>query len=318
MSGAGQRAHLSFCRGAHDVRLYYEWWVPPAARAMLVLVHGIGEHSGRYGPFIRYFVERGYGVAVYDQRGHGQSEGLRGHIEHFQDLLSDLAQVLQHTKSAYPDLPYFLVGHSFGGQVALNFVVRYAKGIRGLIASSPNIALKMRIPHWKRWLSRYVQHWAPKLLLRQTFPAKWLSHDAAIVEAYLRDPRVVRHVTLHTATELLQNLDVVMALAARIHVPSLFLHAGDDQICDPEATRLFFRRIPVLRKRLKVYAGMYHELFNEVDKAAVFHDMEQWLHEVLQEDRLGLGRSPDVADRSTPVPETLEPIIRGERWVGHP
>lgn len=318
MSGAGHRAHIAYCRGAHDCRLYYEWWVPPAARAMLVLVHGIGEHSGRYGPFIRYFVEHGYGVAVYDQRGHGQSEGPRGHLEHFQDLLSDLALVLQHTKSAYPDLPYFLVGHSFGGQVALNFVVRYAKGIRGLIASSPNIALKLRIPRWKRWLSRHLQHWAPKLMIRQDFQPKWLSHDATVVEAYQRDPRVTRHVTLHAAAEILHNLDVVMALAARIHVPSLFLHAGDDRICDPEATRLFFRRIPVLRKRLKVYPGMYHELFNEVDKAQVFHDIDQWLGEVLQEDRLVLGRAPEVTEPATPTLEPRAPIKRGERWVGHP
>lgn len=286
----------------HDgTKLFYQWWLPDHPKAVLVVVHGMGDHSERYGPFIRYFVERGYAVALYDQRGHGRSEGLRGHVEQFQDLLQDLAIFIQKTKEAFPKAPFFLVGHSFGGQVALNFVVRYAKGLRGLILSSPNIQLTLPIPSWQKKLA----NWARKKTLRtmrleHKINAKDLSHDQAVVDAYLKDPFVFSFVTCQTGALIMQNLDIMMALASRVHIPTMFMHAGSDVICSPEGTKAFYLRVPIPNKQLKIYDGMFHELFNEVGREQVFQDVETWLAVQLKEDaqlgRLGLKRtfSPQV------------------------
>ncbi len=293
--------------------LYYEWWMPPQPKGMLLVVHGIGEHSGRYGPFVRYFFERGYAVALYDQRGHGQSSGERGHIEHLQDLLGDLADFVEHSKRAFPQLPMFMVGHSFGGQLALNFVVRYNKNLRGIILSSPNIGLKMKLSPWRLWLGESLYRWWPRAKFGQKVHARFISRDAAIVAAYEQDPRVVRQFTMHSVIQILRNLDIVMALSARIHLPALFLHAGDDQICDPEATRQFYRRIPVARKRLKVYEGMYNEIFNEAGKEIVFRDIELWLADMLRDER---PQTIGEHAASAPAPRVHH---RGDvQWMGQP
>lgn len=307
------RATLASFRTSTGVTLYYEWWRPAFPKAVLLVVHGIGEHSGRYGPFIRHFFEQGYAVALYDQRGHGQSAGERGHIEHLQDMLGDLADFVELTKRGFPHVPLFLVGHSFGGQLALNFVVRYSKGLRGLILSSPNIGLKIEIPRWRLWIGEMLHRWFPRAGFGQKLDGQHISRDPRIVAAYQADPRVVRQFTVHAVFQILRNLDIVMALSARIHLPSLFLHAGDDQICDPEATRQFYRRIPVARKRLKVYDGMYHELFNEIGKEAVFGDIDHWITELLREDR----QQGTTAVRGTSG--LMGNAARGERqWIGQP
>lgn len=278
-------AILSYFSPVPNVRLYYEWWIPAVPKAILVVVHGIGDHSGRYGPLLRYFGERGFGVAIYDQRGHGHSEGPRGHFVHFQDLLGDLASFVQLIKEKYPGVPILMVGHSFGGQVVLNFVVRYSKGVRGIVLSSPNVQLVMKIPKWKLWISERGYRWFPKMTIKQEIDPSNLSHDPEVVQRYHEDPLVVRRITLQAGMGIVRNLDIVMALASRIHLPAFFMHAGEDKLCAPEGTRRFFRRVPVARKQLKIYDGFSHELFNEVGRDEVFHDMEEWICDLLHEDR---------------------------------
>ncbi|MBI2346843.1 MAG: alpha/beta fold hydrolase [Deltaproteobacteria bacterium] len=178
-------AQLTFFSPIDGVRLYYEWWMPPSPKAILVVVHGVGEHSGRYGPLLRYFGERGFGLAIYDQRGHGHSSGRRGHVEHFQDLLGDLAHFVQMLRERYPAVPLFLVGHSLGGQVVLNFVVRYAKGLRGIVCSSPSVQLAVPVRSWKQRLIQTMYRWVPTARVGQQIRAEDLSHDPEVVR---RDP----------------------------------------------------------------------------------------------------------------------------------
>lgn len=267
------------------LKLYTEFWIPQKPKALIVVVHGLSEHTGRYGPLIKHFYNLGYAVAVYDQRGHGQSEGERGHIASFQDLLSDLAAFLEHVRKRFPDLPLFLLGHSLGGQIALNFVVKYRMGLRGVLVSSPNLQLKMKIPAWKRWFVEKGHQALPKLKMGSEIKPEELSHDMFVVEGYKADPRVIRRYSLQSAWEILHNLDMVMAMAPRIHVPVFFAHAGDDSITDPEGTRQFYRRVPVQRKRMRIYSGFYHELVHEVGKEQVFEDMNKFMEDLLLEDR---------------------------------
>lgn len=310
-------ARISYFTPSGGPRLYYESWIPRKARAILVFVHGLSEHTGRYGPLIKSFVNNGYGVALYDQRGHGNSGGQRGHFDNFNDMLSDLAAFISMIDKANPSTPIILVGHSFGGQLALNYVVRYTKRIRGLIVSSPNIRLKMPIPKWKYWLAENLHKVMPRLAVAHSIDAKWLSHDTRVGETYLKDKKIVRKFTLRAGQEILNNLDVVMPLASRIHLPCLFLQAGDDHVCDAEAVKHFYRRIQVSRKRMKVYEGLYHELFNEVDKDIIFSDMQNWLHELLSDE----GRKEPKVAPAPVLPQIQQPheheeVERGERWTG--
>lgn len=277
-------AKISYFITPEGLKIFYQYWVPDAPKAVLVLVHGIGDHSGRYGPFVRYFVERGFAVALYDQRGHGRSDGERGHADQFQDYLQDLAQFIQMSKERFPKAPHFLVGHSFGGQIALNFVVRYAKGLRGVVLSSPNVALKLPVPNWKKKVADWAQNSMGHMRLTHPLNAKMLSHDPEVVKAYESDPLVFHHVTARLGALIMQNLEIIMAMALRIHLPTLFVQAGDDVICSPEGTKAFFQRVPIAKKQLKVYDGMFHELFNETNREQVFADVETWLNEQLKED----------------------------------
>lgn len=277
-------AEISHLKTSDGVKLFYQWWVPDAPKAVLLLVHGIGDHSGRYGSFVKFFVQRGYAVALYDQRGHGRSDGDRGHAEQLQDFIQDLAQFLQCSKERFPQLPLYLVGHSFGGQVVLNFLVRYAKGVRGVILSSPNIQLSLPVPTWKKRVADWVQHSVGHLRLGHAINPKDLSHDAAVVTAYEEDPLVFSHVTARLGAIIMHNLEIMMALAPRIHLPALFLHAGQDVICSPEGTKAFYVRVPVSKKRLIIYDDLYHELFNELDRERVFADMAHWLEEQSKEE----------------------------------
>lgn len=291
-------AILSYFKASDGLRLFYQHWVPDSPKAVLVLSHGLGDHSGRYGPFTRYFVERGFAVALHDHRGHGRSEGTRAHADQFQDFLQDLAQFVQMTKERFPGLPLFLVGHSFGGQVALNFVVRYAKGLRGIILCSPNVMLKLPVPNWKKKIADWAKDSMGRMRLSHRIDARMLSHDPDVVAAYENDSLVFTHVTARLGALIMHNLDIIMALASRIHLPALFLQARDDAICDPEGTRAFFQRVPIAKKQLKVYDGMYHELFNETNRDQVFADTEAWLNEQLKEEgQLLRPYSARTADR---------------------
>ena len=132
-------ARLKYFATSDKIKLYYELCVPDVPKAIIIFVHGLGDHIGRYPEFAKYLIHNGYGTCFYDQRGHGRSSGRRAHCKSFNDYLRDLSQIADMAHEHYPNVPMFLIGHSFGGQVAINFVARYSKGLRGVILLSPNI-----------------------------------------------------------------------------------------------------------------------------------------------------------------------------------
>lgn len=314
----GVAAKLGRFPASTGTPLYYEWWMPTACKAILVVVHGLAEHSGRYGPFIRHMVAQGFGVAIYDQRGHGQSHGEPGHVEQFQDWLTDLAQFIQFTKEAHPGVPVVLLGHSLGGQIALNFVVRYSKGLRGVIACAPNVALKWKIPRWQHAIATLLYRYVPRWRHKHRITGAELTNDPELGAQFDADPRVCRAVTLHLLGEVQRNQNLVMALATRIHLPILMLHGNADPICDPEGTRRFFRAVPVSCKRLKLYDHCFHELFSEVNRTDIYCDVVTWLDELVLDERAGAVRAADAASASAdPDPTRTFSMSRGERWAGY-
>lgn len=258
------------------LKLHYEHWSPPSHKATLVFVHGMGEHCGRYGPFVDYFTQRGYRIWLYDQRGHGRSDGKRVFVKRFETLLDDLTDYLDFSFDPGSKSPLFLVGHSFGGQVILNFLAKHPDHFQAAVASSPNLEIALTMPKWQEWLGRMIHPIWPQLKLRNlTYPDK-LSHDTEVVEAYKNDPLVSDYVTIGIGGELVKNLEGIFGLAPRIQTPLLLLHGLEDVYCSPQGTERFYQELQLEQKRLKLYEGKYHELLNEVGKEIIYEEMEKW------------------------------------------
>ena len=265
-------------KGERGSGLFYRSWRPRSSKAMLVFVHGLSEHSGRYIQTAEYFAGVGFAVYLFDLRGHGQSPGRRGDIETLGDFIEDIDTILVRARRE-ETAPAFLIGHSFGGQLVINYAagIGRSRALRGMILSSPNIRLKVRISALKQKAVRVLTGVAPTLPLLNEIPAEGLSRDPRVVEEYLGDPLVQRKVTARLGTAILRNQREILELASSIQIPSLLMHAGADQICSPEATREFFQKIPIEEKTLKIYEGFYHELFNEPEKKGVCRDVAAWI-----------------------------------------
>ncbi len=261
--------------------IYYEWWIPANPKGNIVFIHGLGDHISRYGEFTRYFASCGFGVCMFDMRGHGQSSGRRAHCKSFSDLLRDLSQFIEILHESYETVPIFLVGHSFGAQVAINFVARYSKGIRGLVALSPNIEPLVKFPNWKRWLALKLSRWIPILKFKTGISPSSFSHDENVVMQSIADPLRSWHVTARMGVEILKNLEQIKRLAFQVKLPSLFMQGGSDNVTSIEATRKFYHSILVQNKDFKSYPGLYHELLHEANRQEIFQDIEGWLNNQL-------------------------------------
>lgn len=257
--------------------LFYRFWKGEAERPVLLFVHGMGEHSGRYGHPIKYFSERGYTIYAYDQRGHGRSSGVRAYSERFARFLGDLDRVIKFIQKREGDKKLFLICHSFGAQVGLTYGTLYGNRIDGLIASSPNVRLAMPVPILKKSAGLLLSRILPKLTMDAGIDPKMISHDEEEVMAYEADPLVNRNITVRLASEMLNNQANMDKLARTFKLSCFLMHGGDDQISDHQATVEFYQTCASYDKELKVYPGLYHELFNEVDKLTIFKDMQDWL-----------------------------------------
>jgi len=256
--------------------LYYQAWRVPQTKAVLVFVHGLGEHSGRYRNPVEYFTERGYTCYAYDHQGHGRSEGQRCYAPTLRSYLKDLKLFLDYVKDHEKGEVLILVGHSLGGQIVLNYGADSGVAVLGVIASSPNVRV-FNVPKIKI-LSAKLGTWiVPRLPLPNDLDPNDLSHDPAVVKAYVTDPLVCRKITIRLAAEILTNQEKMDTLASQFRVPCLLLHGGGDRICDPRGTKEFYERIPLKDKQLKIYEGLYHEIFNEYENQQVFSDMERWI-----------------------------------------
>lgn len=270
-------ARIGQFSGRDGTKLYYEQWNPPEPKAGIIFVHGVGDHCGRYGPFTQYFLKHAYRVCLYDQRGHGKSEGKRSHVDDFESLYHDLEDYVKFCRKGSPEnLPWFIVGHSLGGQIVINFLSRFPDVFHAAVASSSNIEIALAIPGWVEKMSRKMVGVLPTMRLQGFIRPNMLSHDPKVVSAYKKDPLVSPYITIKIGVEILKNLEQIYSLCTKIKTPLLMLHGSADKVCSPEGTKRFYRELILAQKEMKIYEGMYHELFNEIKKEEVFHDVEHW------------------------------------------
>lgn len=268
--------HIKESYKGHDgLELFYQAWIPPSPRASIVILHGIGDHSSRYDHVGRHFCRLGYSVITYDQRGNGRSPGIRGHVRSFSEYLLDLKTLLEtlHIKEKL-----FVLGHSFGGLVAIRFAMDYPAYLSGIIASSPAIGLSLKVPIWKKTLAYLFDRIYPEFtFVDNAVPTAYLSHDQKICDLCDNDPLVHRLRSARFFVEFVKIYTKTSAEPDRLSTPCLFLQAGDDKIVSSSATEKFFGAICGRDKTLKIYPDFYHEILNEVGKERVFDDMAAWL-----------------------------------------
>jgi lysophospholipase len=267
-----------FIRSKDGTQLHYATLPNKDAKATLLFVHGYGEHSGRYAHVMSWFHDRGYDVAAFDYRGHGKSEGVRGHVTRYREYMDDLDAFISSNMGRLPqDRKVYLVGHSNGGLVTASYILEQPEGIDGAVLSSPMLGFAVKINPLKSLLGKAMSTLYPTLALPSEIPLDHLSTDKSVGEAYGVDPLVHKVATARWYTEALAQQAVVLRNADRIQVPILLMQAGSDKVVDAEVSQNFLAAVGSADKELRWYDGLYHEIFNETIKEEVFSDLDAWL-----------------------------------------
>ncbi len=265
--------------GFGELQLYYQSWHPDEGKSRVILpvVHGAGEHSGRYTNVVNWFVPLGYAVYAFDLRGHGRSAGPRGHINRWDEFREDVRLFLEFIHQQEADnSPVFLLGHSMGGLIVLEYALHNPQGLNGVVASGPVLA-RVGLSPILLVLAKILSGVLPRLTLNTGLDATALSRDRAVVEAYVNDPLVHSLGTPRLGTELTRAFEWVQAHAAQMQVPCLIVHGSEDRLVPPEGSRIFYEHMTLADKELREYAGYYHEVFNDVGKEQVLADVEAWI-----------------------------------------
>ena len=279
MSEAVSDSTLStFTASDGDNLAMQDWPLPEglSLRGVVVIVHGLGEHAGRYDALARRLNRWGFAVRGYDQYGHGESDGVRGALPVPARLLDDLSDVIESTRMRMEStVPLIVLGHSMGGLVAACHVAMRKLRVDGLVLSSP--ALDPGLSAFKKLLVEYLPRFAPNLTAGNGLDPDFLSHDPAVVAAYKADPLVHDRISARMARFIAEGGPMVLAHAREWTVPTLLIYAGADKLVDPRGSEAFAAAAPPKVVTTHRFDHLFHEIFNEPDAEPVFDALKQWL-----------------------------------------
>ncbi|MBL6446605.1 lysophospholipase [Fulvivirga sp. 29W222] len=259
-----------------NLKLWGQVWFPETdAKGIVILIHGFGEHIQRYDHVAKAFNKANYVLAGIDLRGHGKSEGIRGHTPSYNHLLNDLRQFTDIIKDKFSTLPLFIYGHSMGGNVTANFLLRgNEQDFTAAIITSPWLKLRFDPPKIKVAMGRLVRKIYPKYAEHNNLNPNDLSRDTAVGKAYAEDPLVNNKITTEMYFSIVEAGDWALQNATSIQTPVLTMHGTDDPITSPQASEMFARK---MTSEYKVWEGMYHEPHNELGKEEVIDTIVQWV-----------------------------------------
>ncbi len=270
--------HKEFMMKSVDrLSLFGQYWAPGGeVHGVVALVHGHGEHSSRYAPWAARFVERGVAVVTFDLRGHGRSEGKRGHSPSYVRLMEDIDILIQRAREYFPEKPLFLYGHSMGGNLVLGYAVRRCLALHGVVATSPWLRLTHDMAVPARLAVRLLRVIAPSLPIHTKLDAADISRDKEEVIKYLNDPLV--HDLITPALYLqIHDMGRKLMKGGEVNVPVLVVHGTADSITDPAGSQAFVQNASGEDIQLKLFEGLYHETHHEPDREEVFDSIYGWM-----------------------------------------
>ncbi len=248
-------------------------------RAVIILVHGHGEHIQRYIYWAELFNRENIGFTGVDLPGHGRSEGKRGHIKNF-SLFHEMIDILiNECIKTFPGVPIFLYGHSLGGVIVLDYLLKKNPKIKGSIVTAPTLRLAFEPSKAKLVLASIMKNISPGLTQLTGLPVDYLSHDRTVVENYKNDPLVHGKMSVSLFNGFMSAADYSLSHASELKIPLLLIHARDDKICSLEGSRIFASKTAMAQ--IKIWDGAYHELHNEPFKDEVFAYLLNWLNSKL-------------------------------------
>jgi alpha-beta hydrolase superfamily lysophospholipase len=266
--------------GAGGVELYRQAWQPASApNAAVVLVHGVGEHSGRYANVVDRLVGDGNAVYAYDQRGHGRSPGARVYIGSWDEYRTDLGTFIDLVKAEVDGAPVFVYGHSMGTLVVLEYLTQGSDGLAGMIISGVAIEPAGVGKPYQVVMARVLSRVTPKLSMDLGISAESLTRDPQALEAYLADPLVTSRATVRWGAESLGALDRVKQGMGSIDLPLLAVHGGADPLNRPEGAQELIDAVPNADKTLHVYPDVRHEPHNDLGHEQVAADISEWVRQ---------------------------------------
>jgi len=267
--------------GQRAIRLTHASWLPDAQpKALAILVHGYGEHMGRYKHVIEAMVEQGYAVHSLDHRGHGDSTGVRAHVERFDYFVDDLHLLVQQAKAAHAGLPCFMVAHSMGGLIGTRYALRHQDQLAGLILSGAAIQVGDDISPWIRRIATLIATLVPTLPITPATRAteSVLSRDPLVQEQFDTDPLTYKgKLRARMGLEFAKAATDARNRVAELQLPLLVMHGAEDRLTNPKGSELLYTEARSQDKTLKLWPGCRHEILNEPEKDEVIAFMLDWL-----------------------------------------
>lgn len=245
-------------------------------RAGVILVHGLGEHIGRYDHWMRKFAANNIAFTGVDLPGHGRSDGKRGHIKSYKVTTEMLNILIGEYTRTFPGIPVFLYGHSLGGGIVADYIIRNKTKVRGAVISAPWLRLSFEPPKYKVILAGIMRNIYPALVQPSGLVADHLSHDRSVVEKYCSDPLVHDRISASLFYNAVSAGRRILKNTRGVNIPILLMHGSDDKITSPDASRELAAQIPGVR--LKIWDGGYHEVHNEPFSDDVFNEVMSWMN----------------------------------------
>lgn len=272
--------NTSSFRAADRLNIHTVSWLPEGdPHAVVLIVHGLGEHSGRYPHVAARMVEAGYAVYALDHRGHGRSEGDRAYFDSFDQPIDDLKQYFDEVKALHPNKKMFVYGHSLGSLITLSFALRYQKELAGIVISGPPLAVESSQPALLIHAAGILNNIAPKAAITPPLPSTVLSRDPAVCAAYDNDPLVYHErVKVRMGYQIVAASRSIRSHAASLKLPIFIFHGMDDKLCPPAGSQILFDAVGSPDKTLRMHPNLRHETHNEPEKEMVISMVIGWLN----------------------------------------
>ncbi len=264
-----------------ESRLFVRTWEDPAARGVVCVVHGLGDHAGRFERVGRALSARGIAVHSLDLPGHGRSDGPRGHIRGWAEFRDALAALVSRVHGDADPRPLGLLGHSMGALVTLDWAMMQPSRVRALVLSAPPFDLAMKPLVFKVWIARFAERIVPALTQANQIPPSLLSHNPEVVRAHRNDPLIHHRISARLYIEYIENRRRLFDVADALAVPTLILQGGSDPVASAPVAARWAERAPSGMATIRLYPGLYHEVLNEYEGPAILEEMAAWMERTL-------------------------------------